>query len=279
MIDPITEFILELDLNTMPIAKNIMSNYKENGIRGLFNKSGLEKSWFANDSKYADNIVGTKGIEIKNKVEAALKIQNNKIISLNKKYDAAINHFSTMKAPPKQRIKWMTRTADSYKASIKQIEDEFKSVRKPLGDELRSIRDSLFKKVVPINKITAEPLKQLQSKNKNTLKIPIKSDGSIGAVEAIAAAAIIIAAAYIIYKRFLTKAARACKGKKFGKKNLCMNIYKKNALAVRISNMKANITKCKNSTDLNKCKEKVSQKLKSLENRLSKLNVKIKNYK
>ena len=66
---------------------------------------------------------------------------------------------------------------------------------------------------------------------------------------------------YKIYKRFLTQAARACRGKSGDVKTLCMIQYKKKAYIEQIKQLKKIKQYCKHSKNKHKCEKKVNSKI------------------
>jgi hypothetical protein len=86
-----------------------------------------------------------------------------------------------------------------------------------------------------------------------------------------AAAALIITVAYKMYKRFLSKAAKACKGKSGATKTSCMNKYKKQATQQRINALQKGMTACGKTKDPGKCKITITKKIRNLKAQLGEL--------
>jgi hypothetical protein len=76
---------------------------------------------------------------------------------------------------------------------------------------------------------------------------------------AIVAAA--VSAAVLAYRRFLSKAAKACKEKSGGAKSECMRSYKIKAHSEKIKTLTASKPKCKQSSDPEFCQAKIEKKI------------------
>jgi len=83
-----------------------------------------------------------------------------------------------------------------------------------------------------------------------------KTGKGIGIALAIAAAT---AAAYAAYKRFFSKAARACKDAPDRK--ACLQKYKKEAILAKANALQAGMAKCAQTKDPEKCRESISKKV------------------
>jgi len=89
-----------------------------------------------------------------------------------------------------------------------------------------------------------------------------------GAGAAFATSAIVAGAAVLavkLYKRFLSKAAKACNRKTGTEKTLCMNIYKKKALQAKATAFQQAKSKCSKSKNPTKCKASLDRKIKSIQ--------------
>ena len=82
-------------------------------------------------------------------------------------------------------------------------------------------------------------------------------------------AAGIAAASYQIYKRFLSKSARACSNKSGAVKTLCMQQYKKKATQARIRNMQSQMKQCDKTNNPAKCKAATMSTMKRLRAKIS----------
>ena len=106
--------------------------------------------------------------------------------------------------------------------------------------------------------------KDVSTKAKNTLTWASKHKGEIGATVLAAAA---ITAGVMIYRRYFSKAAVACKNAP--NKGECFQLYKNNALKAEIASLKEAMKRCNSSTNPRKC-------IRQLEIKISKLKAKIK---
>ena len=84
---------------------------------------------------------------------------------------------------------------------------------------------------------------------------------SARAISAVVLAGVIAAIGYAVYKRFLSKAARGCKGKSGQEKTLCMAKYKVAALEAKYKAYRGNGQHCTNSKNPAKCKALIAQKM------------------
>ena len=87
------------------------------------------------------------------------------------------------------------------------------------------------------------------------------SQGVQSTLTAVAIVASVATASYAVYKRFLSKAAKACKGKGGLEKTNCMSKFKKQAQAAKIKELQSGMTKCTKSKDPTSCKAKLQGKI------------------
>ena len=102
----------------------------------------------------------------------------------------------------------------------------------------------------------------------------VKQGMESGAKEAFAVtivAAIVGMIGVIVYQRFLSTAARVCKGKSGMEKSVCMQKYKADALEAKYKAIHANAKHCDRSKNPAKCKAMVAQKLNTTKNELRKV--------
>jgi hypothetical protein len=89
--------------------------------------------------------------------------------------------------------------------------------------------------------------------------------GAVGGIVVTLAATAVLAAAtaagIVAYKRFFSKAARACKDKGGIHKTSCMNKFKRQGQAARIKALQAGMVKCAKTKDPAKCKSKLQGKI------------------
>lgn len=72
---------------------------------------------------------------------------------------------------------------------------------------------------------------------------------------------IAIKAAHVAYKRFLSQAAKACKGMSGLDKTNCMSKFKKKAQAAKVQSLQSGLSKCSKDKNPAKCKAKVQKAL------------------
>lgn len=95
--------------------------------------------------------------------------------------------------------------------------------------------------------------------------------GATGGVAAAGVAALVITLAFKTYKRFLSKAARACKQFAFDAKTSCMNKYKRDALKAQVGELTKGKAKCSKSNNPTKCAEKINKKIHNVKAKLGAL--------
>jgi hypothetical protein len=98
----------------------------------------------------------------------------------------------------------------------------------------------------------------------NNYKDPIGASFKAGQASGMQAAAVVALAgalAYKAYKRFLSKAAKACKGKSGVEKTNCMSKFKQDAQKAKIQAMQSALSKCGNTKDPTTCKQKIQAKI------------------
>jgi len=97
---------------------------------------------------------------------------------------------------------------------------------------------------------------------------PTGAGKATAAVAAAAVAAAIITAGVLAYKRFFSKAAKACKGKSGGERKTCLQTFKNNAVIAQMSVLKSGLGKCAKTKNPTKCKLKVQNKIKRLQSKI-----------
>ncbi len=84
----------------------------------------------------------------------------------------------------------------------------------------------------------------------------------------IALAAALLYGGYKTYKRFFSKAARACASKSGAEKTACMEAFKKNAIKAQISDLRRSLTGCKSASNPQKCQSAINAKIQKLQAKL-----------
>jgi len=103
------------------------------------------------------------------------------------------------------------------------------------------------------------------------LGISATAAGGVIALGGLAAAAILTYASIKTYKRFLSQAAKACKGKSGKEKTACMKAYRVKGLKAQITDLSRGLTGCAKTKDPAKCSKSVTNKLTSLKKKLAKI--------
>lgn len=102
----------------------------------------------------------------------------------------------------------------------------------------------------------------------------IKQGMTVGTFKGLATAAVaaaIITIAYQGYKRFLSKAARACKDKSGDMKTSCMNKYRRDALKRQISYLEKGLPSCDKTMEVYDCRDRVKRRIKKAKIKLGEL--------
>jgi len=93
----------------------------------------------------------------------------------------------------------------------------------------------------------------------------------VGVIGYAALAALILTAGYYVYKNYLSKAARACKGKKGPEKKSCMVKFKRDGIRARIALLDRTKVKCKVTSNPELCVGKINKKVIKLKAKLGEL--------
>lgn len=91
------------------------------------------------------------------------------------------------------------------------------------------------------------------------------------AIHTLSAVALVAGIAFIgskVYKRFLSKAAKMCGGRKGTEKTACINKYKIDAIKGRISLYQNGMKFCSKSKDVSKCRSSLQKKITKLKAKL-----------
>ena len=75
--------------------------------------------------------------------------------------------------------------------------------------------------------------------------------------------------AYKTYKRFFSKAARACSQYSGAEKTACMEKYKVTATKAQIADLRKAIGACKNSSNPQKCRSTIQAKIAKLQSKMT----------
>jgi len=95
--------------------------------------------------------------------------------------------------------------------------------------------------------------------------------GTEQAIAASALAALLAYAASKVYKRFLSQAAKACKGQSGAAKTACMKQYKAKALKAQAADLQKGLSACSKAKNPASCKARVTQRIQSLQRKAAAL--------
>lgn len=92
--------------------------------------------------------------------------------------------------------------------------------------------------------------------------------GTSKGLAAAAAVALVVAGGYAIYKRYFSKAAKACKGKSGSERSVCIKKFKIDAIKAQISALNSGMGKCAKTKNPSKCKAAIQNKVAKLKAKL-----------
>lgn len=82
------------------------------------------------------------------------------------------------------------------------------------------------------------------------------------------------AAAYAVYKRYMTAGSRACSGRSGMERRDCLRAYRKKALQARITALQQQRVRCDNTRNPQKCKSQIDMEIKKIRYKISTLHSK-----
>jgi hypothetical protein len=109
---------------------------------------------------------------------------------------------------------------------------------------------------------------------------PIKTNilGGLSNIQLVAGAAIVltaITASIILYKRFLSKSARACKGRKGLDRENCIAKFRIAGYQASMKSLQSSLSSCSQTKNTAKCKSKMQDKMLSYASKIRKLKKKL----
>ncbi|MGD2071934.1 MAG: hypothetical protein PVG65_00385 [Candidatus Thorarchaeota archaeon] len=145
------------------------------------------------------------------------------------------------------------------------------------GLQVKKLGLANYKYIAAKKKEALAGAKKVASKTgaQNAIKAYINKLGPLAKQAAIGlGAAVLVSLAifgsYKVYKRFFSKAAKACRGLSGKDKSACMKKHKRDARMNQIKDLKASASFCSKSKDPAKCKAGISKKVAKLQKKLSK---------
>jgi len=142
--------------------------------------------------------------------------------------------------------------------------------RKQLNQRLTDVKNAADSAVDATKKALASAQQSIKAGGEEAVKY-VKANPEQGYVAAAALASLAIFAGYKTYKRFMSQAAKACKGQTGDQKTACMKQYKKKALLAQAQDTQASAAACVKTKNPGKCKEAISRKVVRLKSKASKL--------
>jgi hypothetical protein len=140
-----------------------------------------------------------------------------------------------------------------------------------IGDQPKFAR-TLFKNLSALKKSSKSALKK-GTAAATKLAVDTANKGPLGKIavgmSAGAAAALIAFAALKIYQNYLSKNARACKGKP--DKTACMKNLKDKAMRMRIQKLRSGLGSCGKAKNPENCKKSLQSKITKLQSKLDKI--------
>lgn len=125
-------------------------------------------------------------------------------------------------------------------------------IKKNLGMQT-DLSYKIRKATGPVKKALEDQLENLKDGLEQLIKTA--KENPVGAVATTAIVAAALAASVIVYKKYLSKAARSCKNSP--DKEGCMEIYRDKALRAKINVIQKEKMKCKKGRDPSKCNAKL----------------------
>ena len=161
------------------------------------------------------------------------------------------NHIASEKTPTSMKDSFL-KAIDSFKGVIEKSSTRIIDHK----NEIRRNEEILIKLQNDLNKVEEMELsKSIQR-------------GKIIGIATISAA--IIGGSYLLYKRYFTEQGKKCGPiKDPSRRKKCIEDVKYGAIRMRISVMRSKISKCSDSRDVNGCKNKVNEKIRSLQAKLT----------
>ena len=127
---------------------------------------------------------------------------------------------------------------------------------------------------VNIDKFNQTVTKIVSTSVKKAREAGLKQGTSSGTFKGLATAAVaaaIVTIAYQGYKRFLSKAGRACNNKSGAEKTSCINKYKRDALKRQLSDLKKGLPSCDKTMEVYACRDRVNRRIKKAKIKLGEL--------
>ena len=118
-----------------------------------------------------------------------------------------------------------------------------------------------------VKNVTNQAVKQAQTVSQNQSS----SSGVFKGLAAAALATAIVAVAYQVYKRYMSKAAKACKDYSSQEKTSCMNRYRIDSLKRQIKELEIGYPLCDKTNDVYDCRYKIKNKIRKLKTKLGEL--------
>jgi len=190
---------------------------------------------------------------------------------IGQKYTAS---KSALKAAP-------GRAKDAIKSGVSKTTSAIKNAPKNIKNAPKNMKDAAgrFKRGKAVGKVNPNATSQSRAgraglqvgKAQGKLAAASGKEIAKGAAKGLGAAAVAAAAiygGYKVYKNFLSKAARACKGSE--NKQACMQQHKNKALQAQISAVRSGASKCSTAKDPAKCKAAITAKLQKLQGKIKK---------
>jgi len=193
---------------------------------------------------------GEKIVNKLNKASNAVVKAGEKAAGAAKKYINQANQEAGIKAKPS-------------KSDMGAVGDEIASQKRASKSDMGAVGDEIASQGGASKQVTkgnsaAEVYNQVRGYVQKNAK-------PIGASLVVAG---LLYGAYKTYKRFFSKAARACSNQSGAAKTACMEKFKKTAIKAQISDLRKSLTACKHSTNPQKCSAPIQAKIQKLQAKL-----------
>ena len=111
------------------------------------------------------------------------------------------------------------------------------------------------------DKLTTEDSELVESWDSQWLNTGQQVGIFASGVQAAVAAALVIKAGTMAYKRFFSQAAKSCTGKSGSEKTDCIQKFKDKAKQAKVKTLRSGLGKCSKSKNPEKCKAKINKEL------------------
>jgi len=250
------------------IAKKKIANVKNKAV-------GHSNADFGDDLSAKDK---ASVLAYRGKEGAKALVDKGKLTANELKKEVGKNYKKYVKPELKKAGEMAHNVSSNIKSGVKDFTNKVKNKavghsNANFGDDL-SVKDKASvlayrgkegaKEIVGDVKNKINQIKQSASASEIANKIKSNAVPIGGAV----LGAALLFGAYKTYKRFFSKAARACSGKSGPEREVCITNFKKNATKAQINDLKRSLAGCKSSKNPQRCQASIQAKIQKLQSTL-----------